>query len=186
MIDIFSIKGHSSKVPKHGSDLISFTSACWYTLKNFSHKILHILSTLSILIRYFSRNMILWWISLIIFFFENRYLESAKAKYIIQMDIDIQFDVPNHNHNVSFEMPQHKSSSTDNRKLISSDGKYKVHKTKPRSLTGRFILRLENMLFSFFNCIHDLFDSNIVWMYRSRCRLFSIRSSRRWNKTRNL
>ena len=83
--------------------------------------------------------MIVWWISLIIFFFENHYLEIAKAKYIIQMDVDIQFDVPNHNYNVSFEMPQHKLHSTVKRKLVSNDGngqKYKVHKTKSRSLTG--------------------------------------------------
>ena len=83
--------------------------------------------------------MNLWWISLIIFFFENHYLEIAKAKYIIQKDIDIQFDVPNHNHNVSFKMSQHKSHSNVNQKLVASDGngqKYKVHKTKSRSLTG--------------------------------------------------
>ena len=83
--------------------------------------------------------MILLWISLIIFFFENQYLEITKAKYIIQMDVDIQFDVPNHNHYVSSKIPQHKSHSTDNRKLISSDEsvqKYKVHKAKSRSLTG--------------------------------------------------
>ena len=83
--------------------------------------------------------MILWWISLIIFLFENRYLEIAKAKYIIQMDVDIQFGVPNHNHNVSFEMPHHKLHSTVQRKLVSYDGngqKYKVRKTKSRSLTG--------------------------------------------------
>ena len=83
--------------------------------------------------------MILLWISLIIFFFENQYLEITKAKYIIQMDVDIQFDVPNHNHNASFKMSQDKSNSTDNQKLISSGGyghRYKVHKTKSRSLTG--------------------------------------------------
>ena len=90
--------------------------------------------------------------SLIIFFFENQYLEITKAKYIIQMDVDIQFDVPNHNHNVSFKIPQRKSHSTDNPKLISSDGngqKYKVHKSKSRTLTGQFRLKLENKLFSF-------------------------------------
>ena len=83
--------------------------------------------------------MNLRWISLIIFFFENHYLEIAKAKYIIQKDIDIQFDVPNHHHNVSFKMSQHKSHSNVNQKLVASDGngqKYKVHKTKSRSLTG--------------------------------------------------
>ena len=83
--------------------------------------------------------MILWWISLIIFLFENRYLEIAKAKYIIQMDVDIQFDVPNHNHNVSFKMPHHKLYSTVKRKQASNDGngqKYKERKTKSRSLTG--------------------------------------------------
>ena len=92
--------------------------------------------------------MILLWISLIIFFFENQYLEIAEAKDIIQMDVDIQFDVTNHNHNVSFEIPQRKSHSTGNPKLISSDGngqKYKVHKSKSRTLTGQLRLKLENM-----------------------------------------
>ena len=88
--------------------------------------------------------MILLWISLIIFFFENQYLEIAEAKDIIQMDVDIQFNVTNHNHNVSFEIPQRKSHSTDSQKLISSDGndqKYKVHKSKSRALTGQFRLK---------------------------------------------
>ena len=83
--------------------------------------------------------MIVWLIFLIIIFFENHYLEISKAKNIIQMDVDIQFDVPNHNHNASFKMSQHKSNSTDKQKLIYSDGngqRYKVHKTKSRSLTG--------------------------------------------------
>ena len=86
--------------------------------------------------------MIVWWISLIIFFFENHCLEIAKAKYIIQKDIDIQFDVPNHNHNVSSKMPQSKLHSSVNQKLVSSDysdgngQRHKLHKTKSRSLTG--------------------------------------------------
>ena len=92
--------------------------------------------------------MILWWMSLTVFFFENQYLEITKAKYIIQMDVDIQFDVPNHNHYVSSKIPQHKSHSNGNPKLISSDGngqKYKVHKSKSRTLTGQLTLKLENM-----------------------------------------
>ena len=69
--------------------------------------------------------------------FEHNYLEIAESKYDIQIDFDIQFDVSNHNHNVSLKMSQHKSLSTVNRKLVNDNGqKYKVRRTKSRSLTG--------------------------------------------------
>ena len=79
---------------------------------------------------------------MITFFFDHCYLEIAEPKYIIQIDADIQFDVPNHNHNVSSKMSQHKSHSSLNQKFVSSDYSdgngqgYKQHKTKSRSLAG--------------------------------------------------
>jgi len=81
--------------------------------------------------------MVLKWISIVIFFFEHSYLEIAESKYDIQIDFDIQFDVPNHNHNVSSQ--QKKSHSSVHQKLVSRNGidpRYKAHKTKSRSLTG--------------------------------------------------
>jgi len=78
---------------------------------------------------------------MIIFFFEHYYPEIAEPNYIIQMDVDIPFDVPNHDHNVSSKMPQSKSHSSVNQKLVSSDysegngQRHKLHKTKSRSLT---------------------------------------------------
>ena len=83
--------------------------------------------------------MILWWMSLTVFFFENQYLEITKAKYIIQMDVDIQFDVPNHDQNVRSNMSHYKSHSSVNQQLVSRNGfgqRYKEHKAKSRSLTG--------------------------------------------------
>ena len=83
--------------------------------------------------------MILKWISIFIFFFIHYYLEIANSKHIIQMDFDLQFDVPNHNHNVSSKMQQKKSHASGHQKLVSRNGndpRYKVHKTKSRSLTG--------------------------------------------------
>ena len=84
--------------------------------------------------------MILKLISISIFFFEHNHLEIAKSKYVIQMDVDIQVDVPNHNHNnVSSKMSHHTSHSSVNQKLFSRNGigpRYKVRKTKSRSLTG--------------------------------------------------
>ena len=81
------------------------------------------------------------WIIVVIFFFGHYHLEIAKSKYDIQIDFDIQFDVPNHNHNVSSKMPHHKSHSSVNQKLVSRNGigpMDKVHKAKSRSLTGLF------------------------------------------------
>ena len=78
-------------------------------------------------------------ISIAIFFFEHYYLETAKSKDIIQMDFDIQFDVSNHNHNVSSTLPHHKAHTSVNQKLDSRNGispRSKVQKTKSRSLTG--------------------------------------------------
>ena len=83
--------------------------------------------------------MTLQWISIVKFFFVHHYLEIAKSKYDIQIDFDIQFDVPTHNHNVSSKMPHHKSHSSVSQKLLSRNGiapRYKVHKTKSRSLAG--------------------------------------------------
>ena len=85
--------------------------------------------------------MILKWIFIITLFFEHNYLEIAKSKYDIQIDFDILFDVPNHNHNLSSKMSHHKSNSTVNQNLVSRNGivpRYKVHKAKSRSLTGLF------------------------------------------------
>ena len=62
--------------------------------------------------------MILKWISTFIFFFIHYYFEIANSKHIIQIDFDIQFDVPNHNHNVSSKMPHHNSHSFVNQKLV--------------------------------------------------------------------
>ena len=78
-------------------------------------------------------------ISIAIFFFEHYYLETAKSKDIIQMDFDIQFDIPNHNHNASSTLPRHKAHSSVNRKLDARNGigpRNKVHNTKSRSLRG--------------------------------------------------
>ena len=85
--------------------------------------------------------MIIKWISLVIFFFQHYYLEVASSEHIIQMNFDIQFDVPNHNHNVSSKMSHHKSHSSVNQTLVSRNRigpRYKVHKAKSRSLTGLF------------------------------------------------
>ena len=96
--------------------------------------------------------MVLKWISIIIIFFAHDYLEIAKSKYDIQIDFDIQFDVPNHNHNVSSKMSHHESHSSVNQTLVSRNRigpRYKVHEAKSRSITGLFRQKLENMLFSF-------------------------------------
>ena len=78
---------------------------------------------------------------IIIFFFAQYFLEIAKSKYDIQIDFDIQIDVPNDNHNVSSKMQQQRSHSSVNQKLASRYGispEYKLRKTKSRSLTGLF------------------------------------------------
>ena len=78
---------------------------------------------------------------IIIFFFAQYFPEIAKSKYDIQIDFDIQIDVPNYNHNVSSKMQQQKSHSSVIQKLVSRNGngpRYKVHKAKSRSLTGLF------------------------------------------------
>ena len=83
--------------------------------------------------------MILKWISTFIFFFIHYYLKIANSKHIIQMDFDIQFDIPNHNHNASSTLPRHKAHSSVNRKLDARNGigpRNKVHNTKSRSLRG--------------------------------------------------
>ena len=85
--------------------------------------------------------MVLKWISIVILFFKYNYLEIAKSKYDIQIDFDIPIDVPNYNHNVSSKMQQQKSHSSVIQKLVSRNGngpRYKVQKTKSRSLTGLF------------------------------------------------
>ena len=76
---------------------------------------------------------------IIIFFFVQYFPEIAKSKYDIQIDFDIQIDVPKYNHNVSSKTQQQKSPSSVNQKMLSRYGispKYKVRKTKSRSLTG--------------------------------------------------
>ena len=76
---------------------------------------------------------------IIIFFFAQYFPEIAKSKYDIQIDFDIQFDVPNHDHNVRSNMSHYKSHSSVNQQLVSRNGfgqRYNVHKAKSRSLTG--------------------------------------------------
>ena len=105
-------------------------------VEKFQSQKIHIVSILKI---YFSLNMILNWISIVIFFFKHYYLEIANSMHIIQMDLDIQFDVLNHNHNISSKMPHHKPHSIVNQKWVSKNGigtRYKLQKTKSRSLTG--------------------------------------------------
>ena len=85
--------------------------------------------------------MILKMVITIIFFFVQHFTDIAKSKYDIQIDFDIPIDVPNYNHNVSSKMQQQKSLSSAIQKLVSRYGKgprYKVQKTKSRSLTGLF------------------------------------------------
>jgi len=83
--------------------------------------------------------MVLKWISIVTLFFKYNYLDIAKSKYDIQIDFDISFYVPNHNHSISSKIPIYKSNSSVNQKLVSRNGfgqRYKVHKAKSRSLTG--------------------------------------------------
>jgi len=75
---------------------------------------------------------------IIIYFFAQYFPEIAKSKNDIQIDFDIQIDVPNYNHNVSSKMQQQRSPSSVIQKLVSRHGngpRYKVQKTKSRSLT---------------------------------------------------
>ena len=81
---------------------------------------------------------------IIIFFFAQYFPEIAKSKYDIQIDFDIPIDVPSDNHNVSSKMQQKKSPSSAIQKLVSRYGngpRYKVQKTKSRSLTDLFRLQ---------------------------------------------
>ena len=83
--------------------------------------------------------MILKRVLIIIFLFAQYFLEIAKSKYDIQIDFDIEIDVPNHNHNASSKLQIPKSHSFVNQELVSRLGigpRYKVHKTKSRSLAG--------------------------------------------------
>ena len=83
--------------------------------------------------------MVLKCISIVILFFTYNYLEIAKSKYDIQIDFDIQLDVPNQGQNVRSNMSYYKSNSSVNQQLVSRNGfgqRYKVHKAKSRSLTG--------------------------------------------------
>ena len=85
--------------------------------------------------------MTLNWITILVFFIGHYHLEIAKSKYIIQTDFDIQFDVPNHNHNVSSRMPHHKSHYLVNQKFVSTNKigpTKKLHNTKSRTQTGKF------------------------------------------------
>ena len=78
---------------------------------------------------------------IVIFFFAQYFSEIAKSKYDFQIDFDVQIDVPNYNHNVSSNIQQKKSRSSGIQKLVSRNGngpRYKVQKTKSRSLTGLF------------------------------------------------
>ena len=85
--------------------------------------------------------MVLKWISIVMLFIKYNYLELAKSKYDIQIDFDIEIDAPNHNHNANSKLQMTKSHSFVNQELVSRLGigpRYKVHKTKSRSLTGSF------------------------------------------------
>ena len=83
--------------------------------------------------------MVLKWIFIVILFIKHNYLENVKPNHDIKIDFDIQFDVPNHNHNVSSKMSHHTSHSSVNQKLVSRSGigpRYKVRNRKSRTLTG--------------------------------------------------
>ena len=85
--------------------------------------------------------MILKMAVIVIFFFAQYFSEIAKSKYDFQIDFDVQIDVPNYNHNVNSNIQQKKSRSSGIQKLVSRNGngpRYKVQKTKSRSLTGVF------------------------------------------------
>ena len=84
--------------------------------------------------------MNLKWVSLVTVLFAYYHFNIVYLKYIIHIDFNLQFDVPNHNHNVSYKMPKYKLLSSGNKKLISNNGispKYKLHKGKSRSLAGK-------------------------------------------------
>ena len=85
--------------------------------------------------------MILKMALIFIFFFAQYFSEIAKSKYDFQIDFDVQIDVPNYNHSVSSNIQLKKSRSSGIQKLVSWNGngpRYKVQKTKSRSLTGLF------------------------------------------------
>ena len=83
--------------------------------------------------------MVLKWIFIVILFIKHNYLENVKPNHDIKIDFDIQFDVPNHNYNVSSKFPKDNSHSSIDQRLFSGYGigpRYKVRKTKSRSLSG--------------------------------------------------
>ena len=83
--------------------------------------------------------MVLKWVIINTFFFAHYCLEIVKSKCNIQIDFDIQYDVPNHDYNVSSKFPKDNSHSSIDQRLFSGYGigpRYKVRKTKSRSLSG--------------------------------------------------
>ena len=85
--------------------------------------------------------MVLKCIFIVILFFKHSYPEITKSNHDINIDFDIQLDVPNHNDNLSSMMSHQTSHSSVNQTLVSRNGigpRYKVHKAKSRSLTGLF------------------------------------------------
>ena len=73
------------------------------------------------------------------FLFAHYCLEIVQPKYYMLIDFDNQFDVPKHDHNVSYKMQKYNSHYSVDQKLFSSYGigpRYKEGKTKSRSLSG--------------------------------------------------
>ena len=84
--------------------------------------------------------MILKWVCIVTVLLAYYHFNIVNSKYVIQIDFNLQFDVPNHNHNVSSKMPKHKLHSSVNEKLISIyeiSPRYKLNRAKSRSLAGK-------------------------------------------------
>ena len=85
-------------------------------------------------------KMTLKWFSKVTVLLVHLYFNIVYSKYIIQIDFNFQFDVPNQNHNVSSKMTKHKLQSSGNKKLISNykiSPRYKLNKARSRSLAGK-------------------------------------------------
>ena len=84
--------------------------------------------------------MILMWVCIIEVLLAYYHFNIVYSKYAIQIDFNLQFDVPNQNHSVSSKMPKHELHSSLNKKLISDyeiSPSYKLNKAKSRSLAGK-------------------------------------------------
>ena len=83
---------------------------------------------------------ILKWVCIITLLLAYYHFNIVYSKYVIQIDFNVQFDVPNQNHNVSSKMTKHKLHSSGNKKLISNyeiSPRYKLNKARSRSLAGK-------------------------------------------------